>query len=146
MSEVTEGTSTNNQLTTNYDVSKIFIWGNRFKTESYNNATYDPIDLLAGTVMGRVAATGKIVALDSAASNGSQFPVGVLNQNWTIADGETQDVSICDMGDVAEEKLIFTETGDDLDTIVDGRQLRDHLAVLGIKVVPGTELTDFDNQ
>lgn len=140
--------NTSNQQTTNYDTSKIFIWNNRFQTENYNNSGYDAVDLVAGTVMGRVAATGKIVPLDSGASDGSQYPVGILNQDWTVDGGDDQNVSICIAGDVAVEKIVFATEGDDLETIVDGKQLKDRIQgdTMGIKLVPGTDLTGTDNE
>jgi len=148
MSTADQTLNTGNQATTNYDVSKIFIFGNQFQKESYNNDGYDPVDLAAGTVMGRVTATGKVVPLQSDASDGSQLPVGILNENHTVNEGDTVDVAVCIAGSVAEEKVILVKVGDTLNTVIDGRRIRDRIAgdTMGIKLVVTDELTGFDNQ
>jgi hypothetical protein len=137
----------NNMTAVNYDIRKIFVWDNRFADAQYNNDTYDDVDLALGTVMGRVASTGLLVPLDSEATDGSQFPVGVLASNYTAPAGETKDISICVAGDVEESLLIFTNESDDLDTVVSDRQLRDRIAAdtVGIKLVSSTEMTQHDN-
>lgn len=146
MSTVDQVLNTGSQAFTNYDTSKIFIWENRFQTESYNNSTYDDVTLEAGTVMGRVASTGKIVPFQSNASNGSQYPIGVLNQKWIVEEGDTVSLSICVGGDVASDKLVFTRDGDGLTTSVGSEQVRDLIRKVGIKLVSVDELTGFDNQ
>lgn len=136
------------QAITNYDTSKIFLWNNRYDTFEYENSTGAEVTLEAGTVMGRISTSGKVVPLDSGASDGSQFPIGVLNSKWTVADGETVNVSLCVSGDVASDKLVFTDEYDDLDTVVSDRRLRDRIGsdTVGIKLVSGTELTGYDNE
>ena len=148
MSEVDQTLNTGSQATTNYDVSKIFIYENRFQTESYTNDGYDPVTLAVGTVMGRVSSTGKIIPLQSNASDGSQFPVGILNREHVVNEGDTVDVSICIGGDVAAEKIVLVKSGDTLDTVISGRRIRDRIAgdTLGIKLVTVDEMTGFDNQ
>lgn len=130
------------------DTSKIFLWDNRFETGNRTNSTYVDENLVAGTVMGRVSATQKLVPLQSDAADGSQTPVGILNKDWVILAGVTQAVSICVAGDVAEEKLIFTKAGDDLDTVISGRSLRDRIGgdTVGVKLVSSTENTGVDNR
>lgn len=130
------------------DTSKIFLWDNRFETGNRTNSGYDDENLVAGTVMGRASATGKLVPLQSDASDGSEIPVGILNKDWVILAGATQAVSICVSGDVAEEKLVFTKVGDDLDTVVSGRNLRDRIGgdTVGVKLITSIENTGVDNQ
>lgn len=138
--------NTNKQMITNFDLSKIFIGRNRYQTGNYlNNSSYDDLDVLAGTVLGRIAATGKLIPCVAESTDGSQYPVGVLAHDIEIDSGDEAEVTICDMGDVAEEKLIF-KYGGSLDSIVSSRTLRDHLAAQGIKIVSATEMTDYDNQ
>ena len=147
MSSVDQVLNTGSQSTTNYDVAKIFVWDNRYDKGTIDNDTYDAVNYLAGRVLGRIAATGKIVPLDSGASDGSQYPVGILAQDVTIEEGESEEVMFCVAGDVVENKLSFTDT-DDLDTVIDGRQLRDRIAAdtVGVKLIASTEQTGFDNQ
>ncbi|HTH58244.1 MAG TPA: head decoration protein [Cyclobacteriaceae bacterium] len=145
MSNVTQTLQTNNQLTNNYDVSKIFVWQNRFNDASYTNGGGAPVTLVAGTVMGRITATGLVVPLVSTAVDGSQIPVGILNQDVVVAPGATMNVSLCNQGDVVESLLTFSNGTDTMDTTVSGRKLRDHVQAQGIHLVGGTDLTGFDN-
>lgn len=151
MSTGTEVNKTNNQLHTDYDVSKIFVWNNRYQKETLKNITGGALDYLPGTLMGRITTggdTGKIIPLASAAVDGSAVPVGILltNVEGLAAAGE-KEVSICIAGDVVESKLIL-DGSDTVDTVIDGRTIRDRISAdtHGIKLVASAELTDFDNQ
>lgn len=70
-------------MTVNTDTSKIFLWDNRFDKGSYTNSTYDAVTILAGTVVGMTTA-GALVPFTSGASNGSQYIVGVLNEDHVL--------------------------------------------------------------
>lgn len=139
--------NTGQQMTINTDLSKIFVWNNRYESGTYNNATYDTVELAAGTVMGRVAATGNLKPLASGASDGSQYPVGILADDYAVEEGEDQEVAICVAGDVDQNKLVF-DGSDTLTTEISGRQLRDRIAAdtVGIKLVGGEPMTAYDNQ
>lgn len=136
------------QLTTNYDTSKTFIGDNRYENGTYTNPDGVEVTLAKGTVMGRVAATNKLLPLESGASDGSQFPVGVLADDYTVDAYDDATVSICVGGDVAAEKIVFANGTDTTATVVSSRTLGDRIAgdTLGIKLVSGTELTGYDNQ
>jgi hypothetical protein len=148
MSTFEERSNTGNQSINRYDTSKIFVGHNRYETATYTNDTGEEITLAAGTLMGRKHADGEIIPLESDASDGSQFPVGILNQAVTVADGDSVDVSICVSGDVVESKVVFVNEYDDMDAVVSSRRLRDRIAAdtVGIKLVGGDELTDYDNE
>jgi len=149
MSTVTQVNSTANQAQFNYDTSKIFIWNNRYNPNELLNASGADKDFNPGLVVGRVTATGQIVPLVSTATDGSEIPVGVLRSCVVaLADAGTSNVSVCIQGDVAEEQLIFDNGTDTLDTVIDGRSIRDRLIgdTKGINPIPGDELTGFDNQ
>lgn len=158
MSAISNPINTGQQMTTNYDLSKIFVFNNRYETDNYvNNSSYNPITILAGTVMGRVALTGVLVPFVSTSNDGSQYPIGILAQDVQLAAGQTAQCSICIAGDVAAEKVILwsnqggsTTSGDTLDTIVSGtqRRVRDMIQShsVGIILRPGTEMTGYDNQ
>lgn len=150
MSELTEQLNNGQQANFKRDTAKIFLWNNRYQKEEYTNGTGAEVTLKAGTLMGRVHASGEIVPLTSTpavGSEGSQFPVGILNQDVTVANGVTVDVYICVAGDVAEEKVILSGT-DTLETVIADRRLRDRIAAdtHGIKLVVSDELTAFDNE
>lgn len=138
--------NTGNQLWINTNTAKIFVWGNRYTSADYTNSSYDDVTLAEGTLMGRIATTQEVVPLESGASDGSQYPIGVLLGGGVIPAGDTVAVTFCVAGDV-EESLIVFQGSDDLDTVVDGRSLRDRIGAdtVGIKLVAGTDLTNYDN-
>jgi len=145
------GTNTNNQLTVNSDTSKIFIGDNRHDLFNYandNSGGTDDITIPAGTLFGRKHADGYVIPLASGASDGSQFPIGILREDKTIVYGEDFDgqITLCVEGRVAEDKVIF-QGSDTLNTVVSSRRLRDRIGsdTVGIKLVPSTEMTGHDN-
>lgn len=135
------------QAITNYDLAKIFIWNNRYETGLYTNSVYTTETLLAGTIMGRVGSTNQLVKCFASANDGSQFPIGVLADNYVIPEGVVTSITMCIKGDVVADKLIFEE-GDALNTVVNGSGNRTILDLLQtyVKVVNNTEMTDYDNQ
>ncbi len=135
------------QAIINQDVSKIFIGNNRYEKGSYTNSLYDPETLAAGILMGRVATTQALVKHVANASDGSQFPVGILAHDAVVEEGDTVELTICIAGDVAEEKVIM-QTGNTLDTVISSRSIRDRIAAdtVGIVLRAGTEMTAYDNQ
>lgn len=147
MSKINEVLNNGQQATFNYDVSKTFVWNPRFLSGDLTNSEYDPITIPEGTVMGRVAATGKLVPWKSTAVDGSQFPRGILAEEVIVDDGETQTIAIVISGDVAEEKVKFALAGDGFNTVVSGKILRDRLGsdTNGIYLVTATELSGYDN-
>lgn len=147
MSSATQRTGTgNNVLTTDYDISKLFVWDNRYEKGAFTNDTYDPITIPQGRLMGRVAATQELKPHDSASSDGSQFPVGVMLNTVTIEEGDTLDLDICVSGDVVEAKIVLAD-GDTMSTVVSDRSIRDRIAAdtVGIKLVGNDEQTALDN-
>ena len=94
MSENSVAFNNGQQMQVNTDLSKIFIWRNDYRKYPYNNSAYDAVTLPAGTLMGVVAATGWVKPLVSTANDGSQFPVGVLAQDYTVEGGDLVDVFV----------------------------------------------------
>ncbi len=136
----------------NTDVSKIFLRDNRYqKGNQLGNSSYNPMTLTAGTVMSRIGNSGYLTPLFTSGAVDS-LPVGILADDVEIDPGETKEITIVDMGDVAADKLILFYTqrnpafGESLDTVVSGRRLRDHLAAQGLKLITMTEMTQYDNQ
>ena len=148
MSKITVVEQTNNQAHFDYDYSKIFIGGNRYEQVIFTNLTGGALDYLSGTVVGRISASGKITNLKSGATDGSQFPVGVLATDITQL-GAAADVTVnmCISGDVAQEKIIL-DGSDTLTTVISDKIIRDRIGsdTVGIILKEGTELTNFDNQ
>lgn len=147
MSYINQVLLTNNQAITNYDLSKVFLLNNRYLKGNYTNSGYSPITLTMGTIVGRVATTGEIVPCDSSASDGSEYPIGILAQNYTVAAGVEVEVMYCVCGDVAQEEIGFYNGTDTLNTVVGGRQYQDRIAcdTVGIIIKPSVDLTDYDN-
>jgi hypothetical protein len=144
MSTGTNVLATANQSITNYDSSKIFLWGNEFINATVEAGQYD--DVLPGTLMGRIAATQVVVPLESDATDGSQFPLGILN--GTVEAGDSKVASICVNGDVDEDSVLLTKVGDTLNTIVSDRILRDRILgdTKGINLISAVQLSKLDNQ
>jgi len=147
MSEIENVEQTRNQLTTNYDVSKFLLGSNAF-IDANLTASGDDVALLQGMVMGRVAATQLLTPADKDATDGSQFPVGLAVVDQTIEDGDTDNVRLVNKGNVAESKINFLDT-ETLDTLIgpanNQRSYRDYLNDLGLELMGGEELTQYDN-
>ncbi len=136
------------QAIINTTTAKVALWGYRTAQRNllYDNSTYDDVTIQAGTVLGSVAATEKLVPLAPGASDGSQFPCGVLlNDHVVLASTELDgEVSYIVSGDVNESELALPD-GYTLASVVSGRTLRDWLLVMGIKPITTTEMTAYDN-
>lgn len=135
---------TANQLNINIDSSFIFLGSNSYERAEYTNPLGTAVTLEAGTILGRVSATGKMLPLAIGAADGSQHFVGVLTETETVAGSATVNISMCVEGKVAQDKLVFNAS-EDLESVVDGRQLKDIIAGQGIKLVATYELSGFDN-
>ncbi len=138
---------TRNQLNVDTEVSRIFVYDNRTERANLPNTTGGDVEVLEGTILGRISATGKLEIMKSGAADGSEKPVGILLGDVPILTAGNADVNFVVDGDVVEEQLIFDGT-DDLDTVVDGKAYRDWLAsdTVGIHLVKqGDNLTGLDN-
>jgi hypothetical protein len=142
MSDIASRNSNRNQITFDYDYTKLFLFDNKYRNVSIANATGAVLSLKAGTVIGAVGVTYGVYKSGTA----NQLPVGVLAENIDIANGDTVSVSICVSGRIAESQLVLDGT-DTLSTIVSNRSIRDRLAsdTLGIELAGGDELTKIDN-
>jgi hypothetical protein len=142
---VTNVIQTRNQLGNDYDFSKLFLFENRYRKITIA-ASGDDLELTQGMLIGTIATSGNGAVMKSGSSDGSQFPVGIMAEDITIADGDSEEVLICIGGHVNESKLVFDGT-DDLDTAVSSRTYRDRIAsdTLGIFLVTADELSAADN-
>ncbi len=150
MSNVRQVLNSGQQAITNYDVSKIFIWNNRYVNETIVNSQYNPWVLDAGTVMGRITGTNTIVPCSDDATDGSQNPIGILAADIVINSGASATVPLCTAGDVAQSQIILLAPLTlEYPVIVGGVSIRmkDRIrANTGINIVGGTENTYLDNQ
>lgn len=134
---------TNNQLINNYDTSK-FLLGNNSFIKADLTASGADVDTLQGMVMGRISSTGKIVACVATATNGSEYPVGLCVVDKTVADGTTENLNLVNKGKVSESVINFS-TANTLNSVIEGRTIRDWLNLLGLELSTSEELTEFDN-
>jgi len=149
MSSQSITSNTGSQLFVNTDTSKVFIGNNHTRQEAYiNNSGYNPITLLAGTVMGRLSGSGVVTYFDANANDGSQFVLGLMGDDLTIAAGGSVTASIVVSGQVAQEKVVLMSPTQSIETVVSGRRVKDKIMgeTVGIVLVNATtEMTDFDN-
>jgi len=143
--------NTGQQAIIQQDLAKIFVWSNRFQKfpYEYENNTYDDVTVPAGTLMGRISATQKVVPLESAASDGSQYPVGILGADVVILAGDTfdGDITLCVEGDVVESQVLL-DGSDTMATVISDRSIYDRIGAdtVGIKLVDSIEMTAEDNE
>src|ERR1039458_2316584 len=104
MSLQTIGTNNGVQLFVNTDLSRVFLWENRYSKGSFNNSQYDPLVMKAGTLLGRIGGTQTLCQCFSTSSDGSEYPIGILADDVTIVDGTTVSVPFCNYGDVARSE------------------------------------------
>jgi hypothetical protein len=149
MEEATQAFSNSNQLNTNYSVAQLLLgFDNKFEPYDYTNSAGTSKTIARGTVMGRVNASGKILPLVAAASDGSQFPIGILCENVTVIAGATTNLSLCVSGGVAKELIVFDNGTDTFASVVDGQRLDTLIGAntVGVKMYGTDNLTGFDNQ
>ena len=148
MSTVTNVLANANQLITNYDVTKFLLGNNSFIAADITAAGGNGV-LKEGMVMGRIAATRKIVPLDKDATDGSQYPVGVCIITQTVANAATKSITLVNKGRIAESLVNFFAE-ETLNTVIGvashTRILRDWLNSIGLELIAGEELTIVDNQ
>lgn len=129
-----------------YNTNIIFLRDNKYTTEPYNNSTYADVTLTAGTLMGRIATTNYVVPVTSGASDGSQYPIGLVAEDVVISASSSAEIPLCTAGEVDEDSINFDSADDTLDTVLDSIRYKDRLKRMGIIPVSGTELSAYDNQ
>ena len=141
MSHVTQRNQTRNQITSDYDFSKIFLFENKYRSISITPSGAD-LEITAGMVIGVV--DDEYQEYKSGTSDISI--VGIAAETLTIADGVEGSFNICTAGKVAEEKITLNGT-DTLDTVVGNTPIRDLIArqTIGIEIQSATQLSKFDN-
>lgn len=137
-----------NQAFFDRKLGNLLIFNNSFLKGDYANISGALETIAVGQIMGRVSATQKLVMCKSAAVDGSQYPAAIAVQELeavAIA-GTVDNIAPCNAGKVNESELVFDGT-DDLDTVVDGKSMRDHLIAntKGIELIDVLENTAYDN-
>jgi hypothetical protein len=101
--------------------------------------------ILEGTVMGIITASQKLKPTDSVSVDGSEIPRFILLADVDTTAGDV-DREVGVRGDFNEDKLVFVNGGNDIDTVVATLSFYVHLKANGILAVPVTQLDQFDNQ
>lgn len=151
MSKVTNQHNEENYVSNDYNLAKLFIWGNRYSQATFKNNTGAAAAFSQGVILGRDSSDNTIVPLDSAnAANGEAIPVGVLAQDLAeIPDGGTlASVNFSNKGDLNEDLVIFQGAGDDKETVIasgGNRSIEDLLVDIGLRLIATDSLTGPDN-
>lgn len=134
----------------NYDYSMLILFNPTSDTGNVTNSSGSTETLKLGTLIGRVAATGLLVAQVSTATDGSQVPIGVLAATYTIANGATQSVIYIKAGELNSGMIIYGGSDTSATSITDNSThlgtIGDILSGKGILLKPGQELTYVDTQ
>ena len=142
-------TNTATQAIVNTDKSKVFLGDNETTTLTYTNTSGAEKTISRGLVFGQISATSLALPLESDASDGSQYPYGILmNETLTLAIGASATVTLVTTGGVDEDKLIFENGTDTLATAISGKTLRARIGsdTVGVRLIKTIENTRTDNQ
>lgn len=142
---VTDTTYSGGMRVTNYSNEKLLMFDNTFQEATYTNSDAYDETLAIGTVMGRVASTGKVVVFDKDNSDGSQFPIGVLVADYTVGAGDDATLTMVIGGEINGNMLVFPN-GETVETVVSSRQVKDWLQLANINLSYPAELSALDNQ
>jgi hypothetical protein len=138
-----------NSLIQNRNTENIFLQVDITKTGTFKNITGAALDLVPGQVLGRVGTggdLGKIVALDPAATDGSQFPYGIcMTTSDAIADDGEVAVTVLKAG-IVDKELVVMLSGDAITNVVTLITVEDRLEAMGIYLKTVTQLSAYDNQ
>lgn len=153
MADATLRDNTTSQATIDYQIKRLILKNIETVREDYANISGALESVSVGTLIGKVAATGKVVPHDSTAVDGSQVPIGIMLDNLEdIAIAGTVDgVLIARGGDVDSSLIVFangtdtlatkcTSTGGDILTIKDWLLARTKLIPITVE-----DSSYFDN-
>ncbi len=144
-------------LFVNISTSQTFIVIKATERESYiNNSSYSPIVLPAGTVIGRIQSSGVLVPWRNDVTDGSQFPVGILGADMTVASGATVAALLVTECRMAAEMVIANQLSDQSTSTTlqlaitswhgaGTTRLKDALEAIGIHLEFTTQMSFPDN-
>lgn len=138
-------------LITNYNYEQLFIGRNLYNSATYTNSTGSAVTIPMGRLVGRVLATDLILPQVATAVDGSEQPIGIVQEAVTVADGESATVFYCYAGDINQNAVIFN-TGETLATVV--RTVSTGGGTLGdlitrnttLNLYPTIQISALDNQ
>jgi hypothetical protein len=122
---------------TNNDTTGLVLWDPVFEGNTIVDAGGDTY--LAGTVLGRITASGKLTAYTSGAADGSEIPLAVLHEDLVLAAATDYPIRAIISGRVRRADLIAFGVG----AITVGEA--DELRGFGIISLSTVELSQLDN-
>ena len=126
---------------TNCDLGQIEVQDGKFRDETLLFGGAGTVK--AGTLLGRITASGKLAPYASGATDGSESPLAVLTYDVTAdAAGDVQ-VRALVAGDVNASRLIIAADGDASNITP---AILDELRSYGIVALPVDQLAAYDNQ
>lgn len=140
-------TETDNQIHVDREFTKL-RGGNCHYVDGDITASGADVVLVIGMVLGRVAATNKLTPLVATATDGSQFPVGVVIASTTIVDGTTETITVVNKGTINESLINFLGAETLATTIGLANNLktiRDLMNDLGFILETSTDAYKYDN-
>lgn len=136
---------------TNYNTQNLFLGQNFYADATYTNSTGSEVTISNGRLLGRVQATNKVLPQVTAATDGSELPIGVAAGDYVVANGSTVTITYCYGGPVAEG-LVILNGSDTMATAVAtpsagaGGTIHDLIVRnTQIDLVPGIQLSAYDN-
>ena len=141
---------TPNQTTTDIDRAQLVIRNPRFDDgATFLNNTGGELVLEEGRILSRDPATEKLEVIDTAAVDGTEFPVGLFfGATQTIADAaEITNVTLLVGGEVRKSAIVDVTGNPALSTVIKLKTLADRLQsdTVGLVLHDVTELAKFDN-
>lgn len=133
------------QMQVNTNLAKLFPFGKESVQYTINNSTYADVTHPAGTVMGVVSATGLVKPMTSGASDGSEFAMGILMEDYTVPASDSINVAVMVKGEVRSDMCIL-QGSDTLETVVSGRRVFETLLAAGVFPRGTRNATNYENQ
>lgn len=90
-----------------------FIFSEANGTLSLETVTIDTGDLAAGTVLGKITASGKYVQLNPAGEDGSENAAGILYDNVDATDGDVEATIVARLAEVNGSELTWPTITDE---------------------------------
>jgi len=111
--------ATSNITIQQYDQSNLIIFGliTNPQAATYTNSTGSTATIATGRLLGRIATTGLIVPQNSAATDGSQVPIGICIADYSVPDTESVTITFAVQCQVDYSKIGF-QSGDSLTTVI----------------------------
>ena len=126
---------------TDQNIGSVDLKDTQRKAEVFTPAAASTL-YVAGTLLGRITATGKLLPSLAAAGDGSEVPVGVLSEDITSTSGPAdENIRMIVWGGVRESRLQRLPAARGTITKIEADQLRN----VGIYMGDDTQLLKFDN-